>query len=110
MSLEINTDDFWKDRAQKLAMALADTEALEAGTAERCRMWRDSHIMSQAKVTEQSKRIKELEAQLEKNNPLLDEAANEIDRLRAALEHIVEVACSGSPELGIALEALKGLK
>ena len=52
MSLEINTDDFWKDRAQKLEMALADTEALEAGTAERCRRWRESHKMSQLRVVE----------------------------------------------------------
>ena len=38
------------------------------------------------------------------------EVVQERDALKAALEHIVEVACSGSPELGIALEALKGLK
>ena len=36
----------------RLRMALADTEALEIGTAERCKRWRESHMMSQTKVSE----------------------------------------------------------
>jgi hypothetical protein len=42
-------------------MALADTEALEAGTAERCCRWRESHKMSQAKVIEKSAVIERLQ-------------------------------------------------
>lgn len=46
---------------QQLQMALADTEALEAGTAERCCRWRESHKMSQAKVIEKSAVIERLQ-------------------------------------------------
>lgn len=46
---------------QHLQMALADTEALEAGTAERCERWRGSYKMSQEKVIEQAAVIEKLQ-------------------------------------------------
>ena len=44
------------------------------------------------------------------NAEFIVRAANSHDALVAALIHIQQVACSGSPELGIATEALAALE
>ena len=57
------------EEINRLRFALADAEALEFGTAERC---------------------ERLTKQLEANNPLLDEAADKIDELEAKLKFAEE--------------------